>query len=210
MGRRESDILLLWVNPERILVLRAEGVGSAGWVLHLPVVTEDNVEEENGDTDLNEEGENVTPGAPIPGIITPSCSIRSIQRGACDGTPDSPSVENSISGCFFGTNTEKGFLLGEVNDDLSEAASEDAERSQEGGEGVDPHEAELPNRSREETKNLDNSANDVQDTHSQGSRLEARHSTDAGVRKQSERAQSPQERPKSGGESDEEDDGAEV
>jgi hypothetical protein len=99
LGRRESDVLLLWVHPERILVLKAEGIGSAGWVLQLPVVTEDNEEEESGDTDLNEEGENVTPRTPIPGIITP-CRRRELVRYHCPPRKEAYIVQHQIDSAW--------------------------------------------------------------------------------------------------------------
>lgn len=66
-----TSIGLLWVGPKRVLVLRTDDVGRAGWVQELLVVAEDDVEEQSGETELNEEGENIRPSAPIPRSITP-------------------------------------------------------------------------------------------------------------------------------------------
>ena len=65
-----ARIRLLWVDHERVLML-STSVGCAGWILQLLVVAEDDVEEENGETDFDEEGENVGPGTPVPGSVTP-------------------------------------------------------------------------------------------------------------------------------------------
>lgn len=66
-----ASIWLLWVSTERILVLRADGVGRAGRVQKLFVVTEDDKKEESGETEFDEEGDNVGPSAPAPGSIAP-------------------------------------------------------------------------------------------------------------------------------------------
>lgn len=82
MGRSEAlvisvpaSIRLLGVGPERILVLRRDGVGHAGWIQELFVVAEDDEEEDSGETELDEEGNDVRPGASIPGSVAP-CTRR--------------------------------------------------------------------------------------------------------------------------------------
>jgi len=70
-----ASIWLLWINAERILVLRADGVGRAGRVQELFVVAEDDKEEESGETEFDEEGDNVGPSASVPGSIAP-CAQR--------------------------------------------------------------------------------------------------------------------------------------
>lgn len=145
-GRGEANVLLLLEVPERILVSRAEGIGR---VQKLFVVGENKEDEEGSDNDFNDEGENVRPRGSIPGIVTPCaherdsmgnhdpsfkgltvCSFSWAQRGATDGTPDSPAlqcrpdqllfsfvadagspyIEKGISSGFAGTHTQKGFL----------------------------------------------------------------------------------------------------
>ena len=76
LGRGEvlvvpAAIRLLWVCPERVLVPRADNVGRAGWVQELFVVAEDDEEEESGEAELDEEGYDVGPSAPVPGSLTP-------------------------------------------------------------------------------------------------------------------------------------------
>ena len=82
LGRSEAlvisvpaSIRLLGVGPERILVLRRDGVGHAGWIQELFVVAEDDEEEDSGETELDEEGNDVRPGASIPGSVAP-CTRR--------------------------------------------------------------------------------------------------------------------------------------
>lgn len=75
-----ASIGLLWVGPERVLVLRSDGVGHARWVQELFVVTEDEEEEESGETEFDEEGENIRPGGPVPCSITP-CAQRGVSMG---------------------------------------------------------------------------------------------------------------------------------
>ena len=70
-----ASIRLLWVSPERILVLGADGVGRAGWIQELFVVAKDDVEEEGGEAEFDEEGENVRPSASVPCTIAP-CTER--------------------------------------------------------------------------------------------------------------------------------------
>jgi hypothetical protein len=66
-----AGIRLLWVRPERVLVPRTDDVGYARWVQELFVVTEDDKEEESGETNLDEEGDDVRPSTPVPGSLTP-------------------------------------------------------------------------------------------------------------------------------------------
>ena len=54
-----ASVGLLWVSPERVLVLSTDSVGCTGWVQELFVVAEDDVEEEGGEAEFDEEGENV-------------------------------------------------------------------------------------------------------------------------------------------------------
>jgi hypothetical protein len=75
-----TSIWLLGVGSERVLVLRAEGVGRARWVLKLFVVAEDEEEEESGETEFDEEGQDIGPSAPVPGLVAP-CTWR-VSRGA--------------------------------------------------------------------------------------------------------------------------------
>lgn len=71
MGRGVGIILLRWVGSERMLILGTEGVGSTGRVQKLFAVAEDDEEEEDGNTDLNQEGDDVRPRGSIPGLIAP-------------------------------------------------------------------------------------------------------------------------------------------
>jgi hypothetical protein len=129
LGRGEANKLFLRVGSERVLVARAGAVGGARRVLNLLEVTEDNEEEESGDAKLNEECDNVTPRTPVPGVIAPCCSIVPVQRGACYGTPDSPTIEDSVSGGVSRAGIQEGSLLGKVEDNLNKTAGENAERS---------------------------------------------------------------------------------
>lgn len=129
LGRGEANILFLRVGSERVLVARAGAVRGAGRVLNLPEVTEDNEQEESGNAKLNEECDNVTPRTSVPGVIAPCCCIIPVQRGACYGTPNSPTIEDSVSGGIVRAGIQEGSLLGEVEDNLNKTASENAERS---------------------------------------------------------------------------------
>ena len=54
------------------------------------MVTEDDVEEEDGETDLDEEGENGIPRGSIPGIVTP------YKRKGLNGKPQ-PSIRETYN-----------------------------------------------------------------------------------------------------------------
>lgn len=76
LGRREAlvvstGIMLLRERPEWVLVPRTDDVGWAGWVQELFIVAKDDKEEESGETELDEEGNDVRPSAPVPGLLTP-------------------------------------------------------------------------------------------------------------------------------------------
>ena len=50
---------------------------------------------------------------------------------------------NQVNGDKAGRGRSVAYLLGEVDDDLGETASKNAERGQDGTKHVDPHEADL-------------------------------------------------------------------
>jgi len=70
-----AGIRLLWVRSERVLVPRTDDVGRAGWIQELFIVAKDDKEEESGETEFDEEGNDVRPSAPVPRSVTPSRSI---------------------------------------------------------------------------------------------------------------------------------------
>jgi len=73
-GRGEIRVKSVWVLrvcPEWVLILRAEGIGRARWIQELLIVTEDNEEEESGETEFNEEGDNVGPSSSVPCSVAP-------------------------------------------------------------------------------------------------------------------------------------------
>ena len=63
--------LLWWVGPKRVLALSAEAIGGTVGIQELPVVAEDNVEEESGDEEFDDESKNIRPGGSVPGLVTP-------------------------------------------------------------------------------------------------------------------------------------------
>jgi len=70
-----ASIRLWWIGSKWILVPRAGDVGRTGRVQELFVEAEDDEEEESGETEFDEEGKYVRPSAPVPSLVTPSCSI---------------------------------------------------------------------------------------------------------------------------------------
>jgi hypothetical protein len=113
-GRREVGMLLPRIGSKRKLVPRAVKVGSARWVQELSIVAVDEEEVEGANTELNEEGNNARPSGPAPGPVAPYthgkriytgdtviysnrltiCCISLIKSGACDRTPDSPTLQS--------------------------------------------------------------------------------------------------------------------
>ena len=100
LGRGEAlvvsaGIRLLWIRPERVLILRADDVGHAGWVQKLFVVTENDKEEEGRETEFDEERNNAGPSAPVPGSLTPYTRRGVSIEKWCSFSPRDPHIAAS-------------------------------------------------------------------------------------------------------------------